>query len=112
MKSNLLATLAANLASMGVSGGDANFILQYMNAVHRGTRHRTRTTRLAGRRSRCKLRIARGPGSISAKSDALQLARAGKFLLAYDVALQHKRQCGEQLFPQEVLDAWMMEGHQ
>lgn len=97
---NMLNRALAFLASRGMR----------LPAQFRVTKHQTKTTRLAGQRSKCRLQIARGPGSISAKSDCLQLARAGKFLMAYDVALQHKQQCGEQLFPDEVLDAWMMEG--
>lgn len=77
----------------------------------RPSKHRTKSTRLSGIKGpkRKRLQMARGAGSINAKSDILQLARAGRFQMAHDMAIDHRRQCGEDLFPQEVLDAWLME---
>lgn len=102
-----LRRIAAAMSALGISTPDA---MSFFGRRSVSKHAFNKTSRNAGKRSRCRLQIARGPGSISAKSDCLQLARAGKFLLAYDMALQHKQQCGEQLFPDEVMDAWMMEG--
>lgn len=98
---NMLNRALAFLASQGVS----------VPGMVRPSKHRTKSSRLSGIKGpkRKRLQMARGAGSINAKADILQLARQGKFLLAYDMAINHKRQCGEQLFPDYVLDAWMME---
>lgn len=104
------ARIAATMAALGITPGDFNLLSRLGGNRRSVSKHAfNRTSRGAGRRSRCKLQMARGAGSINAKADILQLARQGKFLLAYDMAINHKRQCGEQLFPDYVLDAWMME---
>jgi hypothetical protein len=107
----LLARAFAAMAAMGVGLRSLPPGISFAN-IHRRGKHKTRNTRLSGKRSKCKLRMARGAGSINAKADILQLARAGKFQLACEMANAHQAQCGEQLFPDFVLDAWMMEGDQ
>lgn len=105
-----LSRIAAALAAMGASPADFNTLSRL--GLHRRvvSKHAfNKTTRLQGLKSRCKLNIARGAGSISAKSDILQLARSGRFQMAYDMAVAHRHQCDEALFPQEVLDAWLRE---
>lgn len=59
-----------------------------------------RTTRTAGKRkpARKRLQMARGAGSINAKANILQLARAGRRTEAVAMAREHERQCGERLF--------------
>lgn len=98
---NMLNRALAFLARQGVS----------MPGYIRPSKHQTKSTRLSGIRGpkRKRLQPARGAGSINAKADILQLARAGKFQMAHDMAIAHRHQCGEDLFPQEVLDAWIME---
>lgn len=98
---NMLNRALAFLAAQGVS----------VPGFARPSKHRTKSTRLSGIKGpkRKRLQMARGAGSINAKSDILQLARAGRFQMAHDMAIDHRRQCGENLFPQEVLDAWLME---
>lgn len=81
-------------------------------AFFRVSKHKhNKTTALAGKKGpkRKRLQMARGAGSINAKADILQLARMGRFQMAHDMAIAHRHQCGEDLIPQEVLDAWMME---
>lgn len=105
-----LARIAATMAALGITPGDFNLLSRLGGNRRSVSKHAfNRTSRGAGRRSRCKLKMARGAGSINAKADILQLVRAGRFQMAHDMAIDHRRQCGEDLFPQEVLDAWMME---
>ena len=46
-----------------------------------------------------RLRLSRGPGSISAKADIQQLCNNGQYLKAREMAKEHEHQCGESLFP-------------
>lgn len=102
-----LSRIAAAMAALGITPGDVN-MLSRMGVNRRGvSKHAfNKTTRLRGLRSRCKLKIARGPGTISAKSDILQLCSAGKWDLAADMDLEHEKQCGESLFGEVVRAQW------
>ena len=102
-----LARIAATMAALGIQPGDVN-MLSRMGIGRRGvSKHAfNKTTRGAGRRSRCKLRIARGAGSISAKADTLQLIRAGHWLEAANMVDAHERQCGESLVSPTVRQVW------
>lgn len=102
-----LARIAATLAALG--GGPADSAMLNRLGINRKTvsKHAfNRTTRLKGLRSRCKLQIARGAGTISAKSDILQLARTGRWNEAADMDQEHEHQCGERLFGPEVRKQW------
>jgi hypothetical protein len=94
------ARLAAAMAAMNISLGDIDSLAR-MGITRRGiSKHASnRTTRLAGQRSKVKrLHMARGPGSINAKADILQLCQAGKWEDAATMDQDHERRCGEQLF--------------
>lgn len=99
--------IAATMAALGIAPADFN-MLQQMGLNRRTvSKHAfNKTTRGAGRRSRCKLKIARGAGSISAKADILQLARAGRWDEAADMDQEHEHQCGERLFGPAVREQW------
>ena len=99
---------------MNMLNSALTFLAKFGTAVPgmiRPSKHQTQSTRLSGIKGpkRKRLQMARGAGSINAKADILQLVRAGRFQMAHDMAIDHRRQCGENLFPQEILDAWMME---
>ncbi len=99
--------VAAALASMGVGPADFNMLTNLGLNRRVVSKHAfNRTTRLKGLRSRCKLKIARGAGTISAKSDILQLCREGKWDQAADMDQAHEHQCGERLFGPEVRKQW------
>lgn len=101
--SRAMAFMSAMLA-MG-NGATLPFNLRGVSGAtpFRPSKHRNnRTTRLAGRRSRCKLQTAHGPGTISAKADIQQLCQQGKYLEAREFVELHERQCREVLFP----NAW------
>jgi hypothetical protein len=53
-----------------------------------------------------RLRIATGPGSISAKTELTKLARTGEYHAAIKLARDHERRCGEKLASQAVIAAW------
>ena len=55
---------------------------------------------------RKRLQIARGAGSISAKADILQLARASRWNEAADMDQEHEHRCGERLFGPAVRKQW------
>jgi hypothetical protein len=57
-------------------------------------------------RGRKRLRIARGAGSISAKADILQLAHAGRWLDAANMADDHEHRCGESAVDEHIRRAW------
>lgn len=102
-----LRRIAAAMAALGISPADANS-LSRLGVNKRGiSKHAfNKTSRGAGRRSRCKLKIARGPGSISAKSDILQLSRQGKWDMAADMDQEHEHRCDERLFGPDVRARW------
>ncbi len=106
-----LSRIAAAMAALGITPGDAN-MLSRMGINRRGvSKHAfNKTTRGAGRRSRCKLKIASGPGSISAKADILQLCRQGKWDQAADMDLEHQHRCGEILFGEIIRAQWRRYG--
>lgn len=105
--SKALQRIAATMAALGIAVPDARFLMDHGRGRITVSKHAfNKSTRLAGRRSRCKLQIARGAGSISAKSDILALARENKFAAALSMAQNHTVQCGERIFPQHVLDTW------
>lgn len=106
-----LSRIAAAMAALGISPGDAN-MLSRLGVNKRGiSKHAfNKTTRGAGRRSRCKLKIARGPGTISAKSDILRLCREGKWDQAADMDQAHEHQYGERLFGSEIRAQWRTYG--
>lgn len=99
--------IAAAMAALGISVPDFA-MLSRMGINRRGvSKHAfNKTTRLKGLRSRCKLKIARGAGTISAKSDILQLCAAGKWEDAATMDQEHEHQCGERLFGPEVRAQW------
>ena len=101
------ARITAAMAALGITPGDAN-ALSRLGINKRGiSKHAfNKTTRLKGLRSRCKLKIARGAGTISAKSDILQLCREGKWDQAADMDLEHEHRCGESLFGEVVRAQW------
>ena len=101
------ARIAAAMAALGITPGDAN-TLSRLGINKRGiSKHAfNKTTRLKGLRSRCKLKIARGAGSINAKADILQLARAGRWNEAADMDQEHEHRCGERLFGPVVREQW------
>lgn len=70
-----------------------------LDLLRRGKHVGAKTSKLAGRRSRVRLRIARGAGSISAKADITKLAEAGWYADARLMAEEHERRCKEVLFP-------------
>lgn len=102
-----LARIAATMAALGIQPGDVN-MLSRMGIGRRGvSKHAfNKTTRGAGRRSRCKLNIARGAGSINAKADILQLCRLGRWEDAATMDQEHEHRCGERLFGPEVRAQW------
>jgi hypothetical protein len=55
-----------------------------------------------------RLQPAYGPGTINAKADIMQLCREGRWLEAANMADQHERMCGEQLFAPEVVKQWRL----
>ena len=81
----------AYMSALLMSGGATPF----RPSKHRGAV----TTKLAGKKSKVRLTISRGPGSISAKSDIQQLCNKGQYLEAREMAKEHEHQCGESLFP-------------
>jgi hypothetical protein len=85
---NMLSRVMAFMAALGIS-----------TPMFRVSRDKTKTTRLAGKRSRSRLRIAQGPGSISAKAEITQLCNQGRYNEAHIYAEAHEAQCGERLFP-------------
>jgi hypothetical protein len=103
-----LARIAATMAALGISPGDAS-LLSRMGLNRKTVSKHTfnRTSRGAGRRSKAKrLHMARGAGSINAKADILQLCRAGKWEDAATMDQDHERRCGEQLFGPEIRAQW------
>lgn len=58
------------------------------------------------KKPRVRLQIARGAGTISAKADVAQLANLRRYKEAAQMVEDHRRQCGEQLYPQNVVDCW------
>lgn len=88
-----LARIAAAMAALGISVPDAHIF-------GRPSKHAfNKTGRNVGKRSRCRLKIAQGPGSISAKAEITQLRNQGRFNDARLYAEAHEIQCGERLFP-------------
>lgn len=103
--------IAATMAALGISVPDFHMLSRMGINRKSVSKHAfNRTTRGAGRRSRCKLTIARGPGTISAKSDILQLCREGKWDQAADMDQAHEHQCGERLFGPAVRAQWRAYG--
>lgn len=101
------ARIAAALAKLGASSADFNTLSKLGINRRMVSKHAfNKTTRLKGLRSRCKLKIARGAGTISAKSDILQLCREGKWDQAADMDLEHEHRCGESLFGEVVRAQW------
>lgn len=94
--------MSENLRHMLRKLADMGILLPAMRRV---SKHQT-TVQGKGKK---RLRMARGAGSINAKADILQLVRTGKMEAACKMANEHERQCGEKLFPDFVLDAWMLE---
>lgn len=99
--------IAAAMAALGIAVPDARFLMEHGRGRVTVSKHAfNKTTRLKGLRSRCKLKIARGAGTISAKSDILQLCREGKWNQAADMDQEHESQCGERLFGPGVRAQW------
>ena len=97
-----LSRIAAAMAALGISIPDARIF-------GRPSKHAfNKTGRNAGKRSRCRLKIARGAGSISAKADIHQLIRQGRTFQAAVMSLDHERQTGERILPKTVTDEWML----
>jgi hypothetical protein len=92
---NMLSRAMVFMAALGIS-----------TPMFRVSRDKTKTTRLAGKRSRCRLQIARGPGSISAKADILQLCRLGRWIEAANMDEDHEHMCGERLFGPKIRAIW------
>ena len=102
-----LARIAATLAALGIQPGNVNMLSQMGLNRRSVSKHAfNKSTRGAGRRSRCKLKIARGAGSISAKADILQLCRAGRWEDAATMDQEHEHLCGERLFGPAVRAQW------
>lgn len=102
-----LQRIAATMAALGISVPDFHMLSRMgINRKSVSKHSFNRTTRGAGRRSRCKLKIARGAGTISAKSDILQLCTAGKWNEAANMDQEHEHQCGERLFGPAVREIW------
>lgn len=97
-----LERIAATMAALGISVPDARLLGTSKHAFNK-------TGRNAGKRSKCRLKIARGAGTISAKADFGQLMRAGRRFEAAQLASSHYRQCGELLLPRQFIDEWMLE---
>lgn len=91
---NMLSQAMAFMASLGIKTP-----FSFRNSKHKS---RAKSTRLAGKRSQTRLKIARGAGTISAKADIVQLVNANRYDEARKMAQDHERQCGERLFP----NAW------
>lgn len=95
-----LARIAAAMSALGISVPDARIFGRVSKHSFNKTGHK------AGKRSRCRLQIARGAGSISAKADILQLCRMGRWEDAATMDQEHERRCGERLFGSEIRAQW------
>jgi hypothetical protein len=102
-----LARIAATLSALGIAPADINMLTRMGGNRRTIIKHAfNKSTRGAGKRSRCRLQIARGAGSISAKADILQLCRQGKWNDAANMDQEHEHQCGERLFGPEIRAQW------
>lgn len=94
----MLNRVNAFLASLGMK-----IPMGFRISKHAGNK----TSRGAGKRSQSKrLNMARGAGSINAKADAFQLARAGRWLEAANMVDEHERRCGESIVSPTVRQVW------
>ena len=98
-----LARIAAAMSALGISTHNAMSLFSRRTVSKHAF---NKSSRAAGKRSRCRLQIARGPGSISAKADIFQLAHQGKWLEAAAMADAHERMCGETVVSPTVREVW------
>lgn len=94
------AALAA-LASMGITTNAQvhQWLAQNTPRTKRRNPHRTRWGLSKYHTATQRLRLSRGPGSISCKADVVQLCNTRRYADARAMVLDHERQCGEVLFP-------------
>lgn len=100
-RSPSFAAALAMLASMGITSSAQidDFLRMTAPRSKRRHPHRTRWGLSKYHTATQRLRLSRGPGSISCKADVTQLCNQRRYAEARAMVINHEQQCGEVLFP-------------